>query len=95
LYVIWKPQNEGILGPIWTVAPQGERERKKKTGKKREKREKIHIHKSRNEPFRTSDTQRVNVLVFDMTDVMNDQIMDGMLVAYTAKQESCPHCDST
>jgi len=38
------------------------------------------IHKSCNEPFRTLDRQRVNVLAFDMTDVMNDQIMDGMVV---------------
>ena len=81
MYVTWKPQNEAILSPSWNVALQGER--KKREGKKREKREnegKIHVHKSCNETFGTSDTQRVNVLVFDMTDAMNGQIMDGMKV---------------
>jgi hypothetical protein len=55
------------------------RERKKRVGK-RGKEGKIHVYKSCNETFGTSDTQWVNVLVFDMTDVMNDQIMDGMKV---------------
>jgi hypothetical protein len=70
LYVIWKPQNEAILGPSWNVALQGERE--KREGKRGKRRKKIRVHKSCNETFGTSDTQRVEVLVFDMTDEMNE-----------------------
>jgi hypothetical protein len=48
------------------------------TGNK--KRKKIHTHKSCDETLGQADTQRVNVLVLVMSDVMNGQLMEGMIM---------------
>jgi hypothetical protein len=50
------------------------------TGNKKKGRKKINIHKSCNEPFGKSATQRVNTLVTDTAEVMNDQLMDRMIM---------------